>query len=207
MGLSDFKQKRAFLDWPDDIIELADFLQIEKFAVEGVSGGGPYALASAYRIAHRLTNAGILSGTGPKWNAGEPWRKPRSLEDTKDFWLECSKWLKEPDRKVVLNTKTLKLLSEELFEAFRQGADGPAYEAKMYGKDWGFRLEDISQDVDVHLWHGELDLNVPISTARAVASAIPNCKAKFYPQEGHYSTLLNHLEEIFKTLKSDTFRI
>jgi len=85
MGLSDFKQKRAFLDWPDDVIELADFLQIEKFAVEGVSGGGPYALASAYKITHRLTSAGILGGTGPKWNAGEPWRKPRSLEDTKNF--------------------------------------------------------------------------------------------------------------------------
>ena len=102
----------------------------------------------------------------------------------------------------MLDSKTLKLLSEELFEAFRQGANGPAYEAELYGKDWGFRLEDISQDANVHLWHGELDLNVPISMARTVARAIPNCKAKFYPQEGHYSTMLNHLEEIFKTLIS-----
>ena len=200
MGFSDFKQNRTILDWPDDVIELADFLQIDKFAVEGASGGGPYSLASAYKIAHRLTHVGILSGVGPQWDSGEPWHRPRSPKDAEEFWLEVSKQLPKPDKKVVLDPTTLELLSEELFEAFRQGAHGPAYEGELYGKDWGFRLEDISPNVDVHVWHGELDVNVPISMGRAVAKAIPNCKSRFYAKEGHYSTMLNHLEEIIKTL-------
>ena len=55
MGLSDFKKNRTLLDWPEDVVELADALGIDKFAVEGISGGGPYAAACAYKIPDRLT--------------------------------------------------------------------------------------------------------------------------------------------------------
>jgi pimeloyl-ACP methyl ester carboxylesterase len=202
MGLSDFKPKRMILDWPDDVVELADFLQIDQFAVEGVSGGGPYSLACARKIPDRLTCAGILSGVGLYWDPGEPWVRPSSLDDAESFWLDSSMRLPEPDRKVVLDPGTLRILTAELFERFRQGSHGPAYERELYGKDWGFRLEDVSPDVDVHLWHGELDMNVPVSMGRSLAEAIPNCETEFYAEEGHYSTVLNHLEEIIKTLSS-----
>jgi len=39
MGLSTFKASRHFLDWPDDVGELADGLHINHFAVVGLSGG------------------------------------------------------------------------------------------------------------------------------------------------------------------------
>ena len=64
-GLSDFKRGRKILDWPDDVIELADALHIERFSVLGISGGGPYALACACRIPARLTTAAIVCGIGP----------------------------------------------------------------------------------------------------------------------------------------------
>jgi pimeloyl-ACP methyl ester carboxylesterase len=108
----------------------------------------------------------------------------------------------EPDRKIILDPTTLNLLTEEMYEAFRKGAEGPAYERELYGKDWGFKLEDISPNVKVYLWHGEQDVNVPISMGRRVAETIPNCKAQFYAEEGHYSTALNHLEDILRTLTS-----
>ena len=66
MGLSDFKKGRTLLDWPDDVVELADALKIDKFAVEGISGGGPYAAACAYKIPERLISCGIISGLGSK---------------------------------------------------------------------------------------------------------------------------------------------
>ncbi|MGA3290668.1 MAG: alpha/beta hydrolase [Candidatus Bathyarchaeia archaeon] len=202
MGLSDFKPKRTILDWPDDVIELADFLKINQFAVEGISGGGPYSVACAYKISDRLTSAGILSGVGPYWDPGESWSKPNDMKSVKDFWLQFSTRLPEPDRKIILDPTTLNLLTEEMWEAFRKGVRGPAYERELYEKYWGFKLEDISPNVNVYLWHGEMDVNVPISMGRSMAETIPNCKAQFYAEEGHYSTALNHLESIFGTLSS-----
>ena len=62
IGLSDFKKNRTLLDWPDDVVELTDALGIDKFIVEGISGGGPYAAACAYKIPELLHSCGIISG-------------------------------------------------------------------------------------------------------------------------------------------------
>ena len=91
-------------------------------------------------------------------------------------------------------------MAAELLEAFHQGSEGVNHERGLYGKPWGFSLKDISSKTKVHLWHGKLDVNVPFTAARTMSSAIPNCKAVFYDGEGHYSTALNHLEEIFRAL-------
>lgn len=61
IGGSDVLKARAFGDWPSDVIELADGLGIDRFAVVGVSAGGPYAAACAALISSRLTAAGVVS--------------------------------------------------------------------------------------------------------------------------------------------------
>lgn len=64
-GLSDFQQDRTYLDWPNDVSELADQLGIDRFAVLGWSSGGPYAAAVAHGIPERLTVAAIVAGEAP----------------------------------------------------------------------------------------------------------------------------------------------
>ena len=64
-GRSDPKRDRALLDWPGDIEQLADALSLERFAVVGASGGGPYAAACAYRLHARLFAAAIVCGVAP----------------------------------------------------------------------------------------------------------------------------------------------
>lgn len=64
-GLSDFKPQRALADWPNDVSELANALGLDRFAVLGVSGGGPYALACARKIPARLSAVGVVGGLGP----------------------------------------------------------------------------------------------------------------------------------------------
>jgi pimeloyl-ACP methyl ester carboxylesterase len=52
-GLSTFQRGRTLLEWPEDVVALADALGIERFALLGLGGGGPYALACACRIGLR----------------------------------------------------------------------------------------------------------------------------------------------------------
>lgn len=65
IGNSTFQHGRKLLDWPNDVIALANALDIETFAMLGVSGGGPYTAACAYAIPERLSNIGIVVGMGP----------------------------------------------------------------------------------------------------------------------------------------------
>lgn len=60
-GRSDDQDGRTLADWPSDVVELADALGIERFAVVGVSAGGTYAAACGALIPSRLTAVGIVS--------------------------------------------------------------------------------------------------------------------------------------------------
>ena len=61
----------------------------------------------------------------------------------------------------------------------------------------GFPLEHVR--VGVHLWHGDLDTNVPLPVAEAVARALPTAQLTVVPGEGHLS-LTRHLEAILGDL-------
>ena len=66
IGNSSPHKNRSLLTWADDILEFADSLNIDKFTVLGISGGGPYALACAINVPpNRLVASLIISGMGP----------------------------------------------------------------------------------------------------------------------------------------------
>ncbi|KAF2431674.1 alpha/beta hydrolase [Tothia fuscella] len=65
-GLSTFQPDFHILDWPKDVLSLADSLQSKKFAIVGGSGGGPFALACAKVLPQeRMSAVGILAGAAP----------------------------------------------------------------------------------------------------------------------------------------------
>jgi len=228
MGLSDFQPGRHILDWTDDVKALADALGIERFAVLGISGGGPYAAACAHRIPDLLTACGIISGMVPIYLGTEgmrtsvrttvfiaqrlPWllgpmfwlSMGRHIQDVEKSDRLMSKMileLLEPDREVFEKSVFKEIFQEDIRESFRQGTKGPAYEGRLYGRPWMFRLEEIAFD-KVFMWHGELDENVPVSMGRVMAEAIPKCQARFYPNDAHLSIVINHAKEIMTTLLS-----
>jgi len=216
MGLSRFKAGRHLLDWPDDVVELADRLQLDHFAVAGMSGGGPYALACAYKIPDRLTACGMVSGVGPLavfLFQRLPWLLTPMIGVMGRFFRDeahASKsltWVTrswpEPDRQSLALPEIRALIAASQAEAFRQGARGLTYDILLLeGRPWGFRLEEIAFPT-LYLWHGELDKDTPIAMGRAVAERLAHCKATYYPGEGHISLIVNHQEEIVTTLMSE----
>ena len=219
-GLSTFQPRRVLLDWPGDVTQLADSLAIDRFAIVGVSGGGPYVAACALRIPQRLTRAVMVSGVGPFDAPGATEgmsrqnrmlfaasrRAPilvrvvmalmaRGMKRSPDRFMDrMLKSLPEPDRKVMADLALRELFMQDALESMRPGARGAAYESVMYARPWGFRLEDITMPVT--LWQGDADANVPVSMGRYQAQAIPNCDWRFFPGEGHM-LIFSHMDELF----------
>lgn len=225
MGLSDFKKGRKFLDWPDDVIELADALGFDRFAVSGASGGGPYSLVCAYKIPERLTYAGVICGIGPPEFTKEgmmdrnvrdfemfSWlikilikfktRSLRNVEKAKKDILSQMDRYPESDREWLRKPEIIQALAEEIAEGARQGSKGLSYEFMLYRKPWGFKLEDISPNLKVIIWQGEKDVNVPVAMVREVVKLIPNCEGKFFPNDGHYSVIFNNFDDVIQSFKS-----
>jgi pimeloyl-ACP methyl ester carboxylesterase len=66
MSTSTFQPNRTLLDWPSDVLSLADALDVKKFAVIGLSGGGPYALACLHSLPReRCVGAGLIASLWP----------------------------------------------------------------------------------------------------------------------------------------------
>jgi len=62
---SAFQKDRTLLHWPSLLAELADKLGLEKFRVLGISGGAPYAFASAWAMPERVEVVAVVSGAPP----------------------------------------------------------------------------------------------------------------------------------------------
>ena len=222
-GRSDFKPGRTLLDWPNDVIQLADALNFDRFAVVGYSGGGPYAAVCASSIPDRLTAAGLVSSIAPMDNP-EITRGMHGIGHTYfslerhlpplaklGCWLMCTTWRHNPDLyfRAQLNglrnseeaqtlLSTMKpMLTSDFEEAVRAGTDGITWDLEILTRPWGFQLHVIS--ADVLLWHGENDTQAPLAMGKRLAAAIPHCRATFFPGEGHWA-IYSHWQEILTAL-------
>lgn len=226
MGLSDFQPGRKLTDWPRDVEQTADSLGHERFGLLGISGGGPYALACAARLASRLSSTCVVSGMGPADAPGglaamgwwhrlamplarhAPWisRLLFALSaKAATLWpsgvlLAARAVMPATDKTVLHRPDFVEIIAPHVREIFRQGSRGAAHDGEIYLHPWGFELEDVQ--ACVHLWHGELDVSVPAAFGRAVAGRLPRCQARFFPHESHLSTVTNHVEDILQTAAS-----
>jgi pimeloyl-ACP methyl ester carboxylesterase len=65
VGDSTDHRYRSFRDWADDVAVVVEDLGHDEFAVVGLSGGGPYALACAHELPDRVTSVGLLGTVCP----------------------------------------------------------------------------------------------------------------------------------------------
>lgn len=223
-GQSDPKPRRTLLDWADDITELADALQIEKFAVLGISGGGPGALACAWKMPERLTAVGVVACPAPTNAPGVlegmsktnrffmklAWRSPRLSTLNVRFlasvirrhparYINTMKYkMHDVDKVILARPEIQDMLIKDFTEALRGGAEGMASDMSAnHGRPWGFPLDKIKSKV--LFWFFECDLSVPPAMGRYLSNTVPNCKATFVPDAGHLWILV-HLNEVLTAL-------
>ena len=222
-GRSDFKPGRTLLDWPNDVAQLADALNIQRFAVMGYSGGGPYAAVCASSIPERLTAAGLVSSIAPldspQVTRGMQgmghlfFSLDRHLPPLAKLgcWLMCTTWRHNPDlyfrsqinglrnsqEAQTLLPKMKAMLTADFIEAVWAGTQGITWDLELLTRPWGFQLHVIT--TDVFLWHGESDTQAPIAMGKRLASAIPHCRATFFPKEGHWA-IYSHWQEMLTAL-------
>jgi pimeloyl-ACP methyl ester carboxylesterase len=77
----------------------------------------------------------------------------------------------------------VELLLEGVREYAGQGPLGIVWESVAILQPWSFRLADIS--IPVHLWHGEQDPRVRLSTQEFAAETIPDARLTIWPDAGH----------------------
>lgn len=207
-GLSDYQPGRTLLDWPADVAELADALDLPSFAVIGISGGGPYAAACAYALPQRVSRAALVCSPAPP-APGQPVRfqgRNRlvfTLADKQPWLLYVLVGLmarqmpRTPEQLAAQFRQSLPpcdaalldlpglpdIVLDDTREAFRPGIRGTVHDLRLAAKPWGFDPAAIA--VPTLLWHGELDANVPVAMGRYLANAIPGCRATFVPDAGH----------------------
>ena len=222
-GLSDPCPDRTLLDWPADVVELADHLGIERFYVLGWSSGGPYALACAYRLPERVAAAAIICGVAPP-ERPHPYRgmplpsrallfgernfsplvtlmrrmsRSMIMGDPQEAGRKAASFFQPADQALIKTAEEQARLGRDLQEGYRQGWEGPVRDDILVSRAWGFALEEITVRIDI--WAGEADQMVPLDHAHYQHARLPQSRLSVWPQQGHL-TLLSCWGEVLAAL-------
>lgn len=221
MGLSTFR-RFSIVDYPGLLRSFADALGLARFGVIGVSGGGKYACACAWRLAGRVTRVALVSstcsfdlpGARATWNKQDrqvytfadraPWlvrlylaKFGRDIRRHPDVLFSMfERTVSSADMEVLADQAFHDALYRDIVEAFRQGSQGPAHDYTLEARPWGVPLDRI--EVPIEIWHGEADQVVAPEQSRILADALPVATAHFVAGHGHFSLLAKHAEEILR---------
>lgn len=225
VGQSDLQPDRVLMDWPPVVEELANHIGWDRFAVMGVSGGGPYAVAAAAAMPERVEQAAVVCGAPPLAKFPDrsemmwPYRALLKIRPYAPFLipgiLKMSHWLSqypadEPPMSLILKCTAeadQEALGEGNFEvvtrSFREGISagtkGVQIDGDIYSSEWGIDFKSIS--VPIEFWHGEEDKNIPYSMVKEYAAWIPHAKMHSFPGEGHYSIIARSPEYVLEHLR------
>ena len=226
---SSLQPDRKLADWPRVIEGVLDHLGISEFRVLAISGGAPYAYATAATMPGRVRTIAIVCGAIPmaelqdrrgllplyRWMLALYRSRPQLLRRLftmarpilalrppvrlRPLLLKML-MLRPSDAESLRDAAAFEAIFESQRRAWRGSAEGVMADAQIYALPWGFSLEDIA--VPVRLWHGTQDRAFSVRLAQEVAKRLPNCKARFIDDAGHYSLPIRHMREILKDLIS-----
>ncbi|MEZ5142235.1 MAG: hypothetical protein R2726_06900 [Acidimicrobiales bacterium] len=205
----------SILDWADDVAACTTELGIDEFGVVGLSGGGPYALACAFRLADRTVAGAVIGGVAPTVGDDAPggsgvvplvarispligalhrplsvgmWGAVRALRPVASQVLDLYARFTPPgDQEVFADPEMRAMFIDDIFGASRRQLAAPLFDVSLFARDWGFSLRDVK--VPVHFWHGAADNIVPVAHGEHVAGLVPGATVEVRPSGGHLANL------------------
>jgi len=207
---------RHIRDFADDLTVVADTLELDRFGLIGLSGGGPYTLACAHELPDRVVAAVVLGGVAPtvgdETAGGGPadltriFRHPlvlsrwglgvlattlaRALRPFGRQGLALYAWLAPEGDKIAFASPGMAtmFLDDLNTAAAHGGLHAATADLVLFGRSWGFAVADIS--VPVRFWHGDADPIVPLAHAEHLAALVPDAELHVRPGESHLGTLV-----------------
>jgi pimeloyl-ACP methyl ester carboxylesterase len=220
-GGSSSSRNRSMSDWPRDVAALADHLEIDRFAVMGLSSGGPYVVACAALLGDRVVGGAVIAGiTDMGWKSAydklpdDDEKTIMQLGDETDALGWCEDHygkdgarffdgemdLSPPDAALVTDEEFMGGYMPTLFEAFRHGVGGYAQDLTVQSRPWPFDVGGLT--CPLRVYHGEQDTLVPVSHGRHTAELIKGSTLTILPEHGHIS-MINEIPGIATELAGD----
>ncbi|MFL0174764.1 alpha/beta fold hydrolase [Mycobacterium sp. SMC-13] len=214
IGSSTPYQYENVLGFTEDLRTIADTLGINRFAVIGLSGGGPYTLATAAAMPDRVVMAAVLGGVAPLigedgissglMELAKIVRPVLEVADTPIRWVAGSlikligpfgspaldlyaRISPDGDRNLLSRPEFKAMFLDDLLNGSRKQLAAPFADIVVFARDWGFRLADIT--VPVRWWHGDADHIVPYAHGQHAVARIADAEMYTLPGESHLAGL------------------
>jgi pimeloyl-ACP methyl ester carboxylesterase len=215
-GLTEAPAEPSLSVFAADMAALMDGLGHRRFAVGGISGGGPYAAAVAACQPRRVAALALVSPVGLITDAGLgpslpllhrlcftvlP-RRPRtvatamrafrwSLAHTPRLAGRLTTWrAARPDKRLIRRADVGQRILGSFREGLRPGTAGPNIDLAIFSRPWKVDLAAI--EAPARLWIGSRDSNVPLAAVRALAQRIAHCVVTELPNAGHLWVSVHH---------------
>ncbi len=217
-GHSDAHPAPSLSAYADDARSIADALGLDRMALLGVSGGGPFAVAVAAGLGDRIAAVALVSPLGPVAAepdlalsrfqalafgtlARRPWavrlvfRGFRSvLERNGPLALRiASARAAAVDRRVVCRPYERGSMVDAFRAGLAPGVEGPVIDMALFSQPWD--VDPGCLTAPSRLWIGDADRHVPVSAARGLARRIPSCDLVAIADAGHY-WVMSHMPDV-----------
>ena len=187
----------ALAEWPGMIGPVLTALGVTgQFDVVGMSAGAPCAYACAAGMRERVGRVAILSGVPFVRVSGVLDAYPPDGKAAYARYVEASEAELRGEFRIFCENAVRQLsesgeiqgdrMTEALNSVLAHDAAGPAREARLQARDWGFGPSDVT--CPVHIWHFEGDTMVPLEAARRSAENLTQVTRHFIEGDGHIAT-------------------
>ena len=208
-GLSDRHHFGNLRQAAGDVEALADALGLDRFALIGVSGGGPHAVAATHLLKERVLRLGLIGPVGlvaecdqgqmsslhhfifsylaPSQHAAatffEGFRTMLAWTPGLAFHILMQR-VTDADREVLRRPEVRANLQAATAEGLRGGSYGAVQDLRLYCGSWGLPISEI--DTPALVWQGSADTIVPSAAAYHLAGLLPCCQLEVIEGAGHY---------------------